>query len=479
MTHRLPIVLLLCLLGGCAALERPVGLPPAEAACFGLFVEVDGHIRRAGLRDEGDSRVAGFPYLRSNRLLAALADRADEGASVDIWLQQLGELDARARHFELQRYGNPIAGLAPAALTERLGQCREDLLAIDRQDSARLARLREASQVADDYVFWWRVAGLYPLTAPIYTRGIHRWHRQTHATFAIPLEDLPLQGRLQRWAAAAHTVPTAGTIRHWLVNQRDALGLPQFDASQQQALFARFAPIWEVDVVDGNDRIGGIRWQDGPQVDTTQPVEYRLLSYTLLNGQILPQLNYVVWFPARPGNDIYAGWLDGLWWRVTLGPNGEPWLYDSIHSCGCYHQFFPTAALQLREDRARFYVEEPLVPQQAPQGERLVLRISSARHFIERVYVAADMDELTPLQLHPYDKLRALPALDGSGYRSLFGRHGLVDGSERPERFLFWPLGIRSPGAMRQWGRHPTAFVGRRHFDDPYLIETLFRQGTP
>jgi hypothetical protein len=35
-------------------------------------------------------------------------------------------------------------------------------------------------------------------------------------------------------------------------------------------------------------------------------------------------------------------------------------------------------------------------------------------------------------------------------------------------------MGITSPGAMRQWGRHPTAFVGRRHFDDARLIEQRF-----
>ena len=27
---------------------------------------------------------------------------------------------------------------------------------------------------------------------------------------------------------------------------------------------------------------------------------------------------------------------------------------------------------------------------------------------------------------------------------------------------------------MRQWGHHATAFVGRRHFDEPYLIERYF-----
>jgi hypothetical protein len=60
------------------------------------------------------------------------------------------------------------------------------------------------------------------------------------------------------------------------------------------------------------------------------------------------------------------------------------------------------------------------------------------------------------------------------GTRSAFGPDGLVPGSERTERFLFWPMGIASAGAMRQWGHHATAFVGRRHFDDADLIEARF-----
>ena len=75
--------------------------------------------------------------------------------------------------------------------------------------------------------------------------------------------------------------------------------------------------------------------------------------------------------------------------------------------------------------------------------------------------------------LRRYDELRSLPRLDG-GRRSVFGPDGLVAGSERGERFLFWPMGIASAGAMRQWGRHATAFVGRRHFDDADLIERRF-----
>jgi hypothetical protein len=35
-------------------------------------------------------------------------------------------------------------------------------------------------------------------------------------------------------------------------------------------------------------------------------------------------------------------------------------------------------------------------------------------------------------------------------------------------------MGIDNPGAMRQWGNHATAFIGRRHFDDADLIERRF-----
>ena len=72
-----------------------------------------------------------------------------------------------------------------------------------------------------------------------------------------------------------------------------------------------------------------------------------------------------------------------------------------------------------------------------------------------------------------YDELRSLPRTGGAR-RSLFEPDGLVAGSERLERYLFWPMGIASPGAMRQWGHHATAFVGRRHFDDPDLLQSAF-----
>jgi hypothetical protein len=72
-----------------------------------------------------------------------------------------------------------------------------------------------------------------------------------------------------------------------------------------------------------------------------------------------------------------------------------------------------------------------------------------------------------------YDELRSLPH-PGGAHASAFGPQGLIAGTERLERFFFWPMGIASAGAMRQWGRHATAFVGRRHFDDADLLERRF-----
>ncbi len=98
--------------------------------------------------------------------------------------------------------------------------------------------------------------------------------------------------------------------------------------------------------------------------------------------------------------------------------------------------------------------------------------MSSRAHFVQRLSFTPH-SEGEPYLWDDYTRLRSLEVEAGQR-RSMFNKYGIVSGSERPERVLLWPMGIRSPGAMRQWGRHPTAFVGRRHYDDPYLIEQLF-----
>jgi hypothetical protein len=235
-----------------------------------------------------------------------------------------------------------------------------------------------------------------------------------------------------------------------------------------------------VDTRDDDDRIGALALgADGAlHVDLAAPAVYRRIAYTRYRDQVLPQLVYSVWFPARPktaGFDLLGGHLDGVVWRVTLAPDGAPVLYDSIHSCGCYQQFFPTPRAQ-RLPQPDTLDETAFVPQQlgAPvRGQRTALRIASGTHYLQRVLAVEQAPPGAALAFRDDDALRSLPAPDG-GRRSAFRPDGMVPGSERGERYVFWPMGVREPGAMRQWGRHATAFVGRRHFDEARLMQRYF-----
>jgi hypothetical protein len=466
----------------------------AAASCRALYQEVDAVIDTADVRDHGSSLVHGFPYFRTTRLLASFNHELnDESPQWLAWIGHMADLDAQARALELRNLPPSVLVQRKDTLLNELNRCRDLLITIDLVKPEHRARLRDIAHVPDDYVSWWQALGLYPLTAPIVAAGISAWHSKTRDIFATPLALLPVTGKLVRWkplptaitaatdASSLNNPFNAQEISGVLYRSRDPLGIPLPTSVELDKLFDKYAPVWEVDIVDENDLIGLIRWENGPTVDTAHPTIYRKVSHTRFGNQVLLQLNYIVWFRARPGSDIYAGQLDGINWRVTLGPNGEPWLYDAIHNCGCYHEFFPSHQLRLRKDLPSSYFESPLLPQSAPEQQPLVLRIAHHTHFIQRIYHDnVESDQSSAIQAsHPmlsedYDVLRSLPSSEG--YRSLFGKYGLVAGTERFERFLLWPMGIRSPGAMRQWGRHSTAFNGRRHFDDAFLIESLFER---
>jgi hypothetical protein len=462
------LALLALALTSCAQHHRLQVQPSGPLSdCQSLFVQVDEEVKRANVQDYGPMRISGFPYLRVDRFSASFRESASGSTQMQTWTKRLAELDAEARGLELRNLGQPVAGLDRQQLESRLDSCRAQLVDNLMQEPAQLDRLRQEAVVPDDYVTGWRAAGLYPLTSLVVLARIHTAQEEMQQIFAQPLDSLPIRGRIIRWREppAAHPLPAPPSFHH------DALGIPQPSAQLLRQLFRSHAPIWEVDAVDDNDLIGTPVWRQGPAVDTGRATEYHQLSYARLGDRVLLQLNYIIWFKARPGNDIYAGQLDGLIWRVTLGPDGAPVLYDSIHNCGCYLNFFPTASLHPRQDLPRFCSEPLMIPQQAPL-EPLVVRLDHGRHFIERVYTDTSHRASRPLATVAYDQLRSLPT--ATGYHNLFGRAGLIPGSERPERFILWPMGIRSPGAMRQWGHHAIAFVGRRHFDDPWLLQSLF-----
>ncbi|MDH3461813.1 MAG: hypothetical protein OEM00_12750, partial [Burkholderiaceae bacterium] len=413
MRLRLGLLSLAALLtAGCATVNPYAQAPIANhlqrqdavGDCARLYAQIDSAIDVAGVRDAEARRVPGFPYLRVNRFLQALAERAEDPAQQADWRRWLASIDADARSAEMANAGLPKS--------TQLESCRNQLLA---NDSRQHRTLVAAAQVPDDYSTGLRALGLYPLTRIAFAAGTRAWQNETREIFAQPKESLPVYGHLQRFE------PMPGVP--WAVNwppPHDALGVPTVDAETARSLLNSHAPAFDIDVVADYDRPGTVVLdaQARAQVDTTRAAAYGHLAHTLFEGRPRLQLVYTLWFSMRPpagALDLFAGHLDGLIWRVTLDSDGAPLLYDSIHACGCYHLFFPTQRLRARVQPSSMD-EGLLAPQTLPTpkpGQRVLLRLASGTHYLQRVelgvasstaavgYTLQDEGLLRQLQLAP------------------------------------------------------------------------------
>ncbi len=497
-------VLIVTLLSACAIprpAPEPLAATPLETLCRVLFDELDLITDQYGVNDAQATRIAGFPYLRANRHLASYRGDTMDETRFNTWVNHLRTLDREGRRYELSNLAPQLRATLPGAagfdetanLDATLGECGDMLRNSELDSPLRRDQLLRQINVPDDYSTGRRVAGLYPLTALAVRASIKHWHaRMQHAfTHHAERNEKPLAERVEEPtrapsslthygpAATTRSLSAAETAR--LLNaRRDALDLPQLSVAERQSLFTTHAPIVSVRTARNEDRIGAPYWSNDttPRIDITRPTLYTQLSHTRFQGRTLLQLNYLLWFPERRKSswwDILGGHLDGLIWRVTLGPDGTPWLYDTIHPCGCYHTFFPSSALRAKKQQG-LYVEPILIAHQAPplkEGQRAEVHVAAHTHYVLGLTNTTGHGTTIPYELRDHDELRSLPQPEGER-RSLFDRRGFVSGTQRGERWLLWPMGIVNPGAMRQWGRHATAFIGRRHFDDAYLLENLF-----
>ena len=503
--RRLSALIVLCALAACATLAAPIqpdaGWPTPEAkACADWFVQLDAATDSAGVRDGSAYRVPGFDYLRVDRFLASFgAEAAANPAAFAAWAERLLQLDQQAREVELRNLPQqflPLAGVAGKPEIKAQTQRCAKLLAGAVLDSPTARELLgQRAQVPDDYAGWKRAVGLYPLTRIPFFKGVEKWQHEAAQKFQHSASAGADAAQLMIYAPASAPLAAGRLAALHAQLKKDALGIPQPSAQEQALLLAAYAPLVEVETIGAYDRFGALFWGDdrrsvtesgrihepAPQVNAARPVVYQRLAYTRWQGQTLLHLVYSVWFAERPRSsavDLLSGALDSVVLRVTLGPGGAPLLLDSIHSCGCYHLFFatpgvtPRPAPQARMEWAFVAATLPVLG----AGQRVVVRLDSRSHYVVGLRRAAldDGAQAAPYTLVDDNALRDLPA-PGGGTRSAFWPSGIVAGTERGERLLFWPMGIASPGAMRQWGRQPTAFVGRRHFDDADLLERRFQ----
>lgn len=508
---------LLALVAGCAGpAATQLAAPLSEsAACADWYHRLDAVTQQAGVGDGGAHRLPGYPFLRSDRFLASFGDEvADNTAAFEAWVGRLAQLDSEAREVELGNLplqflpllssGGPVDKPQIQTHTQRCANLA--VMALTRSPSMSTApgrRLLAAqAQVDDDYSAARRALGLYALTRAPFFAGVQRWQQGTAEKFAA--KALPDAARVKRYTPAGEAVSAARIAEVVAQRHPDVLGIPRLSPLDAALLLRAYAPDLHIETRGDFDRFGPLQWSANPAPSDTltpgsaqaptvlvdQPVMYQRLAYTRYQGQTLLQLAYTIWFPERPragGVDLLSGQLDSVVLRLTLAPDGTPWLYDSIHSCGCYHLFFPTPGAKALPPPSTANgstperIEWAFVPAVLPAlkvGQRMTLHLESRTHYVEGLRpVSTSVDQpLMPYALQADGELRTLPvsgALSGAT-RSAFWPNGIVPGTERGERLLFWPMGIDNPGAMRQWGRQPTAFVGRRHFDDARLMELRF-----
>lgn len=504
--------------------------PGIEALASGKAVIGDAAADRAAFDGGAVASTAPVPEGAPDRR-AVVAGRGSAGAARSAWVGRMAMLDRSARAYEIANLPAsawPVAAYTDAtALSARVTQCSRLLVESQGLDPRQTGALVSASEVPDDYSRVKRFLGLYPLTGIGIAGGIRRWEAQSRASFERqrlrPAGDQVVFQRYDPEASKRDAGAAIAAARQLLAAApQDALGIPLPDERSVAALALAFAPTFEIATSAEHDRFGPLMWIDlgglvAPRadrywldVDPSQPVVYYQLTFTRFGQVTLPQLLYTIWFPERmaaDGSDWEAGRIDGLIWRVTLDPEGQPLIYDAVHPSGCCHQFFNTRRLMPKSAPAGQEIGEwafsPLgmpvdawvagvgidgsrADSRAEEADRsaapvgpLALRVASHNHQLVGIGDPASawgqpLMQNPPYRLVPADELRELPR-PGSSSRSVYGADGQIVGSERFLRFALWPAGIDNAGAQRQSSRLATAFIGRRHFDDPDLFESRFR----
>ena len=460
---------------------------PSEAVSF--FEVLDKSVERADVRNAASVQIQGFPYLRSNRFLAKIGWQLESDAQKEQWIIRQQQLDLDARAKEIQTL--PEDDLKALAHDLNIEAERTQLLNRVRIYSQQLRRhdqylpnyhraVREAIHIPDEYVTGYRIVGLYPLTSmPVaaVTRRVFGEIAEWHAT---PVDQLPILGRLRSYGPSVTLAHSEEVVQAIMQRSRqNLLGLPLPAREDAMTLVQMFAPVYIQDEAAPYDRIGEVVW-NGNRIDVNpgRPKLYYFFSHAFFKGEPIFQINYTLWFPARDGPNaprIEHGLLDGLTVRISLDPDGRPFMVDMMNNCGCYHFFIP------RKERVKRILPSPraidaFVPTWLPEAfpeKRLSVRINSGWHQVNHVTAGAIPEDLRSYELIAYDRLEALP-LHENGFESIFDPKGIAKNTSRIERLILFPMGIPDVGSMRQRGHHAIKMIGRAHFDDPDLFDMHF-----
>jgi len=247
--------------------------------------------------------------------------------------------------------------------------------------------------------------------------------------------------------------------------------------------FSRHAPVFVVDKpTQSYNRIGtpSARMEGDDEtvfVDGNQPTIFvRKTKFTTARGAYT-NLTYRIHFEKVPFGPFppNLGWGDnvGLLLMVTLNDSGQPILFTTVHTCGCYLAFVPTSYLPADAfpqgwNRARQKVYGESLPglidyaDGSPTYFRLMVLLQDRTHRIMDMWLADSRSSLryetVGMPIKPLKTLEGL-SLPGGGSTSFYetsgSRQDYVKNSQKPwERLLmsWWAFDWRV-GEDKKLGR--------------------------
>ena len=398
---------------------------PAVDKCMSEYAAIDAAVQQAGTTDTEYARIDGFPYFRLNRFLASYDFTTLNPAQRTEWIDHLVQADKDERAIEIgnlpaTKRGELYGKLErdPVTMTKA---CVDAVRAFDHQKPDAHKALPPRAVVEGSDAAPARSATRTPEQLAALTAAAAPPSKGT--TVFEPMGTKPM---------SAYTVKL-------LVDQSRSkeLKIPEPKEEAAERLIGSFAPMVRVTGEPDESMVIPV-WKDGKIAsEYNAAVAYARFSQARWKGEPVLQISYFIWFKAQP--------LDGLIWRVTLGADGKPLAYDTVHTDGSNYLLLLDGGL-----KAAGAARLPEVP----DGSRLVLSIDGATRDIRHVG-AWDGVTRDNYLLVEYNRLRRMYHHDGET-RSLFDASG-TSGT--------------GPNAPRQWAHHK--LDNGLYFDAPDLLQKL------
>lgn len=436
--------------------------------CRQEYAAMDARVAAAGKGDSAYHRVPGYPFFRTDRITASMAREVRTIDEIGGWMRRMREFDQEAREFEYRNLG--LTKHEAAEYSLRFHGCGGALATVEFMDSPdAFQRLVEAVQPADEYSGVQRFLGFYTAAGPGMRAKVAEYQRSLDDAYHQSLIDPERSRTSTLWKPRLDgEVSELSSIQ--LGAMTDELGFPALTEGQWRALMLAHAPNVMIQTASERDVLAQpTLTTSGAGADPAQHRVHYYITFTRVGHRVLPQLNYFFWF-AGEGDPAP---LDGFIWRVTLDADAKPLVYERLHTSGYFHEWYPVQHLVVRTNIT--HEEPPVVAPESAPMRAVTLQLKPGSHAMQRV-VERPTAELEDEQSYELVRLEELFTMElpGGGSRSLFGPDGVVQGPHGDDPIGGPASGIHEPGALRLLGRHAIAHVGRVHFDDPFLLESIF-----